>query len=161
MSPNVKAFLSTIAYSEGTKDLGDDGYNVVVGSKPLQQILFSSYADHPRITVLVRRDNPQTAQDESILSTAAGRYQILARFFDAYRLPLKLKDFGKEAQDSIACQMIRECNAMDYVAAGMLEKAITLCKSRWASLPGSGAGQHENTFAYLRTAFNSYGGILG
>lgn len=160
MNANLKAFLSMIAYSEGTKDLGDDGYNVLVGSTPRQPLLFGSYHDHPGVVIRVRKDNPLTPQSEELLSSAAGRYQILERFFDAYKISLHLPDFSPASQDMIAIQLIRECNATEDVLRGNFEKAATLCRSRWASLPGAGYGQHENTLASLRTAFINYGGVL-
>lgn len=160
MHPNLKAFLSTIAHSEGTKDLGQDGYNVLVGARPSQIITFSSYHDHPRIVVRVRKDNPQTAFDEEILSSAAGRYQILAGIFDAYKAQLKLKDFSPESQDTIALKLISECRAYEDILRGEIEKAITKCRSRWASFPGAGYNQHENTMLALRIAFIDYGGNI-
>jgi muramidase (phage lysozyme) len=158
--PNIKAFLSTIARSEGTKDLGDDGYNVLVGSRPSQVLTFSSYHDHPGIVLRVRNDDPRTAFDEEILSSAAGRYQILKKIFVAYREQLKLPDFGPESQDKIAIQLIKECDALEDVLSGSVETAVRKCRSRWASFPGAGYGQHENSFASLRLAFVDYGGLL-
>lgn len=75
------AFLDMLAVSEGTSTDpdSDDGYNVIVGGA-----LFIGYADHPRRLELPRL---------GISSTAAGRYQLLARYFDAYRKQLSLSDF--------------------------------------------------------------------
>lgn len=160
MHKNLRAFLDVIAHSEGTKGLGDDGYNVIVGSRPSQVITFSSYRDHPRICVRVRKDNPATAFDEELLSTAAGRYQVLERYWDHYRVQLKLPDFSPASQDAIALQLIRECRAIEPITLGRFETAINLCRSRWASLPGAGYGQHENTMFSLRVAFVDFGGIL-
>lgn len=157
---NVKAFLEMLAVSEGTAKVGDHGYNCLVGSTVRQPILFGSYADHPRIAVRVRKDKPATPFDEEIISTAAGRYQILARFFDAYKASLKLPDFGPVSQDQIAVQMIREQKAYDDVMAGRIDVAIEKCKNIWASLPGAGYGQHENALADLRRAFIAAGGII-
>ncbi len=72
MTPNEKAFLDTISFSEGTYGKGDDGYNVLVGGS-----FFDGYDDHPRISVYLPSLN--------IHSTAAGRYQLLERYFDAYK----------------------------------------------------------------------------
>lgn len=160
MHPNTKAFLSTIAYAEGTKDLADDGYNVLVGSRPRQIIAFSNYNDHPRIAVRVRRDNPATSFDEEIISTAAGRYQILERIYDHYKVQLKLKDFGPASQDAIALQLIRECDALQAILDGQLELAVTRCKSRWASFPGAGYNQREHSLLSLRLAYVDFGGTL-
>src|SRR6185295_13614377 len=109
---NLDAFLTAIAISEGTQFIGDRGYNCVVGSTPAHPHLFDSYADHPRIAV---RLSP------TLTSTAAGRYQILARFYDAYKASLHLPDFSPRSQDAIAMQMIRERHALDDVMAGRLE----------------------------------------
>jgi len=145
MNQNRKAFLDMIAVAEGTKGLGDDGYNVLVGGT-----LFHSYHDHPRRRVWV----------EKILkhSTAAGRYQILKRYFDAYKEKLGLPDFSPESQDKIAMEMIRECRALDDIDAGRLDEAIEKCRSRWASFPGAGYGQPERKLNTLRIAYQTAGG---
>jgi muramidase (phage lysozyme) len=61
MDPNLKAFLDTIATSEGTYGCGDDGYNVIVGGD-----LFDDYSKHPDVLV--------TLNKAGLKSTAAGRY---------------------------------------------------------------------------------------
>jgi len=147
---NLTAFLDTIAYSEGTDKPGqpsiDRGYDVLVGGA-----LFSGYADHPRKLI----DLPRLG----IKSTAAGRYQILARFYDAYKQQLGLPDFSPASQDKIAIQLIRECKALDDVNAGRVAEALAKCKSRWASLPGAGYGQHEHKVETLVSIFKQKGGV--
>jgi len=135
-----------VAHSEGTAGKGDDGYNVLVDGG-----LFHSYRDHPRVLV----DLPHLG----IKSTAAGRYQLLARFYDVYKKQLRLSDFGYDAQDAIALQQVRECAALDDVDAGRVEAAIKKCCHIWASLPGAGYGQHENKMAVLVAAFREAGGV--
>ena len=152
--PNVCAFLDMIAFSEiGTAMLNasDEGYNVIVGSRPGKMILFDSYADHPRKLVDIR---------PGLKSTAAGRYQLLSRFFDPYKKLLRLTDFSPEAQDAIAIQQIRECRAIPLIQAGRFTDAVMKCKHIWASLPGAGYGQHENTLGRLETAYRMAGGKL-
>jgi muramidase (phage lysozyme) len=151
MSPNLKAFLDTIAHSEIGRDLlakSDNGYNVCVGATAAHPILFPSYAAHPR-----RRCE---AQD----SDAAGRYQFMGRYWEHYRDQLGLPDFGPASQDRWCVQLIRECHALEDIEAGRFEAAVVKCKSRWASLPGAGYGQHENTLADLRAAYTQAGGTL-
>src|SRR5690349_2325573 len=102
MSPNVRAFLDMIAVSELGRSLlenpaTDRGYKVLVGSTATVPHLFKSYADHPRMLV----DLPRLG----IKSTAAGRYQILARTYDSYKQLLDLHDFSPASQDAIAAQM--------------------------------------------------------
>ncbi|MBM3115007.1 glycoside hydrolase family 104 protein [Jeongeupia naejangsanensis] len=148
---NVLAFLDMLAASEGTAGIGDDGYDVIVGSTPPSPRLFASYADHPRMLV----DLPRLG----IKSSAAGRYQILARYYDAYSQQLGLSNFGPINQDRIALQLIRECKALDDLRRGYIATAIRKCRSRWASLPGAGYGQHEHALETLLAAYRAAGGV--
>lgn len=157
MSPNLKAFLDMIAVSELGERLlavSDNGYNVIVGSTPKAPILFDSYADHPRRVMELR------IKGKIVKSSAAGRYQLLARYFDAYRRQLDLKDFSPAAQDAIAIQQIRECRALPDIEAGRLLSAIRRVKNIWASLPGAGYGQHENAAEKLQAAYLKAGGVV-
>ena len=148
---NLSAFLDTIAFSEGTDKPGqptkDRGYDVLVGGG-----LFVGYTDHPRKLI----DLPRLG----IKSTAAGRYQVLARYYDAYKKQLALHDFSPLSQDKIAIQLIRECKALEDVNAGRVASALHKCRSRWASLPGAGYGQHEHTTDRLIGIFQTKGGVL-
>lgn len=148
---NLDAFLTMIAVSEGTESIGDHGYNCLVGSTVAKPVLFDSYADHPRIRVQL---------SPTLVSTAAGRYQILERYYDAYRGMLSLRDFSPSAQDEIAEQMIRERGAFADVAAGRFEDAVSKCSNIWASLPGNHYGQRQNALADLKQAFTQAGGMV-
>jgi muramidase (phage lysozyme) len=145
----MQAFLDMLAVSEiGQKLLAssDNGYNVLVGGT-----LFSGYADHPRKVVDLGK---------GLKSSAAGRYQILARYFDAYKKILGLKDFSPDSQDAIASKMVTEQRAIGDIEVGDVRKAITKCRNIWASLPGAGYGQHENKMDYLVDAYVKAGGTL-
>jgi hypothetical protein len=97
-SANISAFLDMIAVSELGVWLiahSDDGYNVCVGShgpiarigKPTIQpdlILFDSYLAHPR------------KRNVKMNSDAAGRYQLMGRYYEPYKKQLGLKDFSPE-----------------------------------------------------------------
>lgn len=151
MSPNLKAFLDMIAWSEIGAELlakSDNGYNVCVGSTPAKPILFSSYAHHPQL------------RNGAMNSDAAGRYQFMGRFWHFYQNQLNLPDFGPASQDKWAVQLIKECRALDDVEHGQFEAAVAKCRSRWASLPGAGYGQRENRLADLREAYTEAGGTL-
>lgn len=151
---NITAFLDMIAVSEIGKELlaaSDDGYNVIVGSTASNPNLFNGYADHPR--KLIDLGN-------GLKSTAAGRYQILSRYYDAYRNQLSLPNFSPESQDLIAVQMIKECHAYGPLTNGLFEQAVNFCRSRWASLPGAGYSQHENKMKDLREAYENSGGVV-
>lgn len=157
---NLRAFLDMIAFSEGTLTIGDRGYNCLVGSKASMPLLFGAYSDHPRVRIQLRADDKTTPSNEELTSTAAGRYQILARYYDAYRKSLNLPDFSPTSQDAIATQMIREQKALADIEAGKFDAAIAKCANIWASLPGAGYGQHENKLENLRAAYVKAGGQL-
>ncbi|MCY1293944.1 Phage lysozyme [compost metagenome] len=146
---NVVAFLELLAWSEGTSTMrgSDDGYNVIVGGG-----LFNSYADHPRQLISLPRYN--------IKSTAAGRYQLLARYWDAYRKSLNLIGFTPENQDRVALQQIREQRALDDIKAGRIAEAIAKCRNIWASLPGAGYNQREHKLEDLLAHYVAAGGVL-
>jgi muramidase (phage lysozyme) len=150
---NVCAFLDMLAWSElgpGLLEISDDGYNVIVGSTARAPIFFAGYADHPRRLI----EFPKLG----IGSTAAGRYQLLARYFDAYRRQLGLKDFSPAAQDKIAIQQLRETRALPLILSGDVTGAIARCRKIWASLPGAGYGQNEHKLGDLQVAFVNAGG---
>jgi muramidase (phage lysozyme) len=146
MSPNLKAFLDMIAVSEGTAGKGDNGYNVIVGGS-----LFESYDDHPRKLVWLR---------PGLASTAAGRYQLLSRYYDAYKKQLNLPNFSPLSQDLIAVQQIKERGALQDIEKGYINVAIDKVKNIWASLPGANYGQHENKVDKLITAYKDAGGTV-
>jgi len=142
MTPNQRAFLDTIAVSEGTYGKGDNGYNVLVGGR-----LFDSYDDHPRQLVKI---------NDKLFSTAAGRYQLLAKYYDYYSKLLGLNDFSPASQDAIALRQIKERNALDFIEANDFPATVDRVKNIWASLPGAGYGQHENSLEKLQADFDFF-----
>lgn len=146
----LRAFLDLVAYSEGTDNgrqpTNNHGYDVIVGGK-----LFYDYSKHPGVYVKL---NPR------LTSSAAGRYQILEKFAKHYMKQLKLPDFGPDSQDKIAIQLIKECKALDDIYAGRIHSAVYKCRSRWASLPGAGYGQHEQKIEKLIAVFKEAGGVV-
>ena len=60
--------------------------------------LFTDYSDHPRKLVTL---NPK------LKSTGAGRYQLLSRWWDAYRKQLGLKDFSRKVRTLWHCSRLR------------------------------------------------------
>jgi len=148
---NRVAFLDTIASSEigpALLAVSDDGYNVLVGSTPSKPLLFPSYATHPDV------------YNAALNSTAAGRYQLLFRWFGPYKTMLNLLDFSPISQDLIALQQIRERRALPLIDAGQFAAAVAACSNIWASLPGNSYGQHTNETAALQAAYLAAGGTL-
>ncbi|MDE3017028.1 MAG: glycoside hydrolase family 104 protein [Pseudomonadota bacterium] len=148
MPGNRQAFLDMLAWSEGTSTIpgSDNGYNVLVGATPEHPLLFESYADHPRIL------------NTELDSTAAGRYQLLEKYYDAYKQMLGLPDFSPASQDAIALRQISERQALADIDAGNIGVAIFKCGAIWASLPGSPYGQHQNNLNDLVAAYLNAGG---
>ena len=145
---NIQAFLDTIAYAEGTILFGNDnGYNVIVGGG-----LFYDYRDHPRVLV--------NLPNLGIKSSAAGRYQILERYWDHYSKALKLKDFSPMNQDLYAIQMFKEVKAYNDIREGRFTNAVRKCASRWASFPGAGYNQPEKSLERLREVYIENGGVV-
>jgi len=149
--PNRGAFLDTLSWSEGTFGIGDDGYNVLVGSTKRRPSMFESYASHPNIVVKL---------NDKLSSTAAGRYQLLYRYWKAYIVTLNLSGFTPVVQDAIALQQIRERRALPDIDTGNFESAVEKCRNIWASLPGAGYGQREHDLPTLRAQFVKFGGVL-
>jgi muramidase (phage lysozyme) len=151
-SANVAAFMDMLAWSEGTdhpKQIShDDGYDVLVGGS-----LFTSYAAHPRKLIALPR--------LGIKSTAAGRYQFIARTWDALAARLGLKDFSPASQDRACIETFRTRGALALIKSGRFEQAIAKCAPEWASLPGAGYGQHEHAIEALRAIYTAAGGKVG
>lgn len=146
MTPQQQAFLDTIAWSEigpALLAVSDRGYNVCVGSTAERPILFHDYSAHPRVRNL------------ALNSDAAGRYQLMGRYFAPYKAELGLPDFGPTSQDTIALHQISECNALHLIAAGQIEDAITACSRIWASFPGSPYGQHTHPMGDLLRVYQA------
>ncbi|MGP8953520.1 glycoside hydrolase family 24 protein [Enterobacter mori] len=148
INPQRKAFLDMLAWSEGTDNgrqpTKNHGYDVIVGGS-----LFADYGDHPRKLITL---NPR------LKSTAAGRYQLLARYWDAYRKQLGLNDFSPSNQDAVALQQIKERGALPLIDRGDIRQAIDRCSNIWASLPGAGYGQFEHKADALIAKFKAAGG---
>jgi len=147
MQANERAFLDMLAVSEGTSGHGDNGYNVLVGGD-----LFHDYSKHPNVLVTLNR--------AGLKSTAAGRYQFLKRTWDSLAAKLHLTDFSPAAQDVAALELIAERGAADDVRSGRFAEAVAKCAPIWASLPGAGYGQRENSLQVLLAAYIRAGGQL-
>jgi len=145
---NRRAFLDMIAWAEGTA--GHNGYRTMFGGG-----LFDSFADHPR-----RVFSFTNSRGDQLTTTAAGRYQFLARTWDSLSSKLGLSDFGPDNQDAAALELVRQRGALGDVDAGRLDAAIRKCAPIWASLPGAGYAQPERKIAQLESAFINAGGTI-
>lgn len=148
VTPQRRAFLDAIAIGEGTdngrQQTRNHGYDVVVGGS-----LFSDYSRHPNRLVRIR---------PGLSSTAAGRYQLLSKYYDTYKRQLNLPDFGPASQDQIALQQISERRALADIDAGRIREAVAKVNNIWASLPGSKYGQRTETIDDFLKYFRAAGG---
>ena len=153
--PNVTAFLSTIAFSEGTDT--PDGYRTIFGGTRAHPILFDSFADHPR----------RIQHVNGLASDAAGRYQLMSYTFDYLRMLLGIPDFSPRSQDLCACQLISQAGALNDVCNGHFDIAVQKLCTVWASFPDTqkgGAshygGQPSHAIGELRAAYIKCGGKI-
>ncbi len=136
----VRAFMDTLAYSEGT----GDRYDYLFGFTT-----FDSYAAHPHVAVRSGR----------YLSTAAGRYQFLSKTWDALAAHLGLNDFTPPNQDKAALELVRRAGAYKLVLQSdnyvNFSAAIKKINKIWASLPGSPYGQPRHPVSVLWENYRS------
>ena len=152
MNPPLKAFLDMIAWSEGTSRnplTKDGGYDVIV-SGPNGPEIFADFSDHP-----FAMGRPAKMVRPGLTSTAAGRYQLLLKWWRAYQPMLHLGDFSPASQDAVAIQQIKERGALLDIENGKIEMAIALCSNIWASLPGNQYGQPKHEVSELVQQYNS------
>lgn len=165
MHPNRKAFLDTLAYSEGTRTgqhplTKHDGYDVIVtgvdeqGKRTYE--VFTDFSRHP----FADGRPPKRINSKGLYSSAAGRYQHMRVHWPHYRDQLQLPDFGPDSQDKWAIQLIRERGALPLIDGGNFAEAIRAVRSLWASLPGAGHNQHENDLDKLAHAYEQAGGTF-
>jgi muramidase (phage lysozyme) len=157
MNANRKAFLDMLAVSEGTstsKRTKCDGYDIIVVGMDGVWELITDFSTHPFANGRPSKVFNKAGQ----VSSASGRYQFLKKDWTHYRDTLGLPDFGPESQDKWALQLIKECGALPDIDAGNFKSAVYKCRKIWASLPGAGYGQHENTIEKLTNAYVKAGG---
>lgn len=146
---NILAFLDAIAETEGTDNgrqpTEHNGYDVLVGGK-----LFTDFSRHPNILVTVNK--------AGLKSTAAGRYQLLYRYWHPYCVIVGRSDFQPETQDLIAIQQMKEKGCIPWLVEGNITEAVRRANRIWASLPESPYGQRTESWAAFRAIFESKGG---
>lgn len=152
-NPNIRAFLDTIAYAEGTSN--KNGYRTMFTGKT-----FNSFARHPNISIC---DFLYTGQ--KICSTAAGRYQFLSSTWYATAKALSLKDFSPHSQDIGAVLLIKNRQALTNILNGEFNTAIHKLAPEWASLPTKRGtsyykGQRARPLSKLQEIYKQAGGKI-
>lgn len=154
MDPSIKSFLSLIAWSEGTSTspiTRNDGYDVIVSGPDGPEIL-TDYSDHP-----FALGRPAKLVRPSLYSTASGRYQILLKWWQAYKAMLSLTDFTAQSQDAVAIRQIQERGAYPMILSGNITGAISACSNIWASLPENSYNQPVHS---METLLKVYQGMV-
>lgn len=139
MTRNGYAFLAMTGACEGAE------YSTLYGGGT-----FDSFADHPR----------QSITAGGYTSTAAGRYQILARTWDDFIRDRGPRKFDQQGQDECALWLIDRRGATADMEAGRLEAAILKCGKEWASFPGSPYGQKTRALQFCLEHYLANGGQL-
>lgn len=160
LDKNIKAFLDTIAKSEGTIDLGDNGYNVMVTGK-----IMKDYKNHP----FTHNDKALHVRG-SLYSSASGRYQIMRdNWYGAKGQPktglqyqLGLNDFSPRNQDVAAIALLKRRKAYDLILKGKINTAFrtTTLRLEWASFPGAGYNQQEHKMTKILKWYQDFGGVV-
>jgi muramidase (phage lysozyme) len=136
-SPVERAMLDTIAWTEGTRSHGKDGYNVTFAYH-----YFDSCDEHPNLTICSGK----------LCSTAAGRYQFLYKTFTALKLP----SFWPEQQELGALELIdrRGVDLPDGpMTATQFANALDRLSYEWSSLPPGRYGTPRHTSSEIRDEY--------
>ena len=153
---SIAAFLYMIRTCEhsAVDVFSGEDYNTVAGGDR-----FLDMTDHPYITgewkgrKLAVKTCKNAGLSPGCISTAAGAYQITAPTWRDFRGALT--DFSPPSQDAAAARILARVGATDALNRGDLAGAITLASRRWASLPGSTAGQGGRTLAFAVNSYNT------
>lgn len=158
---NLLAFLYMLRRAEHkASDVanGNDYYTFFGGS------YFTGLDDHPVITG-EKKGVPLPPEwcrrlgfaDGRCVSTAAGAYQFTKPTWVELRAAgawgPRLDDFTQASQDEAARRLLLRDGALPYVLDGDLTNALRIASRRWASLPGSKAGQGGRSLAFVAQAF--------
>lgn len=163
---NLSAFLAMIRVAEtGFKNGDERQYRTLFGSTPTSPILFSGFADHPRIA------KPFTNNlGQRLYTTAAGAYQAFAisktptgmtkvNTWDVVKKRLGLPDFSPASQDKFAIYLIKEKGAYEDILQGRFFVAVQKLSSTWRSLPGGGSDQPAKKPSDLLAMYQQFGGL--
>lgn len=140
-----KALHDAIAYSEGTKGRGKDGYNVGYAYK-----IFASCAKHPNIDTC----------SGGLCSTAAGRYQFLKKTWTSVASAIGASDFEPDSQERGAAYLVTKVRRATVpstraLTATEFSSVLKKLNREWASLPGSPDGQPTRSTSQLWSAYKS------
>ena len=123
---NQRKAFDMLAWSEGP--ITDVRKPEIMVMTSLRRRAIYHYSDHPRKLVTL---NPK------LKSTGAGRYQLLSRWWDAYRKQLTRVTSLRKVRTLWHCS-IKERGAYPLISVVDIRRQIDRCSNIWASLPGAG-----------------------
>lgn len=140
-----KALHDTIAYAEGTRNVSNDGYDILFGYS-----VASSCVRHPNTCIPFR----------NTCSTAAGRYQFLTRTWNTVARANGFTTFEPENQErgtEYLIDTIRRAHVPSNRALTSSEfsNVITKLSYEWASLPPGQYAQPMRSMSSLRSLYCS------
>jgi len=140
-----KALHDTIAFAEGTRNNGEDGYNVIFSG-----IKITSCNRHPNRCI----------KFGSTCSTAAGRYQFLNGTWNSIRTVRGYATFEPENQELGAAYLITGVRRATVptnraLTAAEFANVITKLSFEWASLPPGQYGQPMKSMSTMRSTYCS------
>lgn len=133
-------------------------YAVCFGYK----FVITDFSEHPAVLGSWTGEPLDSLGPEYVgkVSTAAGAYQLIKPTWVALRYKLQLPDFTPPSQDAAAIELVRQHGALDLLNQGEVQRAIAMCASEWASLPGGASGQPSRSMASLIQAYGDAGGAF-
>jgi muramidase (phage lysozyme) len=155
---NLSALLRVIRFGESHIS-NDEAYRALFGWRPGNGKVFKSFADHPRIRTYEKNDE-FIRNGKKDYTTAAGAYQITETTWGDIVKALGPMDFSPPNQDLAAVYLIARRGALKDAVEGRFSAAILRLRKEWASLPGSGYGQPEKTFAQALAIYTAHGGRI-
>lgn len=133
-----RALLDTIAFTEGTRGRGQDGYNVTFAYH-----YFTSCTRHPNLRICAG----------GYCSTAAGRYQFLTTTWNG----LGYGNFGPANQDKGGMKLVARRGASVPTGRALTATEFANTMNRisyeWASLPPGRYGQPSYSMAATRREY--------
>lgn len=166
MSQNLQALLFAIRSSEIGEGVPDEQrYRILYGGAS-----FTDTTDHPALLgwrggVLPDEWCRAAGYKPGCVSTAAGAYQINKPTWNEFRRDKGdgygyLGDFSSASQDIAAERILVYTGAADAIDSGDFDRALALASKRWASLPGSDAGQHLQSYDQILAWYQQAGGSV-
>lgn len=160
-NPNLKAILKVIRTTEGTEKASNP-YAVTYGYKHT----IKNFSDHPTNTGEWSGGSLPTAYcnaagyGSGCVSTAAGAYQFIRPTWNSLKSKLGLSNFGADAQDRAAIELIKQRGAYQDVLDGNITNALKKISKEWASLPFATAGQPKYGVQDTLNLYKKFGGKL-